>query len=50
MEQTGMMPGFWLSFGRTSLLGSRGERNGKKEGWVEGRGLKVCTQVCKFSD
>lgn len=26
-----MMPGFWLSFGRTSLLGSRGERNGKKE-------------------
>lgn len=43
MEQTGTMPGFWLSFGRTSLLGSRGARNGKKEGWLEGRGLKVYT-------
>ena len=35
MEQTGMMPGFWLSFGRTSLLGSRGDRNGK--GRMDGR-------------
>lgn len=30
MEQTGKMPGFWLGFGRTSLLGSRGDRNGKE--------------------
>ena len=35
MEQTGMLPGFWLSFGRTSLLGSRGDRNGK--GRMDGR-------------
>lgn len=31
MEQSGIMPRFWLSFGRTPLLGSRGERNGKME-------------------
>ena len=31
MEPFGMMPRFWLSFGRTSLFRIRGKRRGERE-------------------
>lgn len=31
MEISGMMPSFWLSFSRTSLLGTKGNRSEEKE-------------------
>lgn len=43
MDLSGMMPRFWLSFSRTSLLGIRGNRSEEKERkYKKKRSICVC--------